>query len=84
VLSFVAGIDPRKADMSSNKTRRLTTAVGFVSGVLACMDAVRDATILWPPSAMWQALSHPHRLEFGAGIALILVTLAVAAWQPSS
>jgi len=70
--------------MSSNKNRRLATAVGFVSGVLTCMDAMRDASVSWPPDAVWKELSHPHRLELGGGIALIVVTLVAAVWRPSS
>ena len=28
----------------------------FLSGVLACLDAVRDTRVLWPPDVLWQAL----------------------------
>lgn len=61
--------------MIPEKKRRLATAVGFLAGVLACLDALRDARILWPPDALWAALRNPQRLELGGGIALILVTL---------
>jgi len=61
--------------MSQEKNRRIATAVGFLSGMLACLNAVRDARILWPPDALWAALLHPQRLELGSGIALILVAL---------
>jgi len=61
--------------MTPDKTRRVATAVGFLSGVLACLDAVRDATLLWPPDAVWASLGHPQRLELGGGIALIVITL---------
>jgi hypothetical protein len=64
--------------MSEDKSQRVATAVGFLSGVLACMNAVRDAKVLWPPDVVWEALSRPHRLEFGAGTALIVVTLIVS------
>lgn len=61
--------------MSQEKNRRIATAVGFLFGMLACLDAVRDARILWPPDAVWGGLLHPQRLELGGGIALILIAL---------
>ncbi len=61
--------------MIPEKKRRVATAVGFLAGVLACLNALRDARILWPPDALWAALRNPQRLELGGGIALILVTL---------
>jgi hypothetical protein len=70
--------------MTQQKNRRIATAVGFLSGVLACLDALRDARLLWPPDALWQALRPPQRLEFGAGIALMLVTLITAALRARS
>lgn len=63
--------------MASGKGDRLVTAVGFLSGLLACLDALRDARVLWPPDAAWAQMSHPHRLEFIAGAALIVVTLVI-------
>ena len=56
--------------MTPEKTRRVAIAVGFLSGVLACMDAVRDAGILWPLDALWERLRSPQRLELGVGIGL--------------
>jgi hypothetical protein len=70
--------------MTPEKKRRLSTALGFLSGVLACMDAMRDANVFWPPDAVWEAMNRPHRLEFGAGIALIVVTLIVSVVQRRS
>ncbi|MGC1450026.1 MAG: hypothetical protein WA830_08325 [Candidatus Sulfotelmatobacter sp.] len=67
--------------MTPGKKRRVATAVGFLSGVLASLDALRDATILWPPDAVWNALRSPQRLELGAGVALIVVTLVTSALQ---
>jgi hypothetical protein len=61
--------------MTPDKQRRMATAVGFLSGVLACLDALRDARIFWPRDAVWAALRGPQRFELGGGIALILVTL---------
>lgn len=54
-------------------------AVGFLAGVLACLDALRDARVLWPPNAVWAVLTHPHRMELGAGIALIVATFLISA-----
>jgi len=64
--------------MPQDKKRRVATAVGFLSGVIACLDALRDAKVSWPPDAVWAALRSPQRLELGGGIALILVTLIVS------
>ena len=61
--------------MKPEKQRRVATAVGFLCGVLACLNALRDATVLWPPDATWALLRGPQRLELGSGIALILVSL---------
>lgn len=65
--------------MTEEKTGRVATAVGFLSGVIACLDAVRDVKTLWPPGALWQVLQRPRRLELLGGIALIVVTLIVSA-----
>jgi hypothetical protein len=64
--------------MTPEKKRRVATAVGFLSGMLAVLDALRDARILWPPDALWEALRGPQRPELGAGLALIVVTLIVS------
>jgi hypothetical protein len=61
--------------MSERKNLRILAAVGFLAGVLACLDAVRDARVLWPPEALWNVLQHRQHLELVAGIALILVTI---------
>ena len=52
--------------------------MGFLSGVLACLDAMRDLNVFWPPDALWQALRHPQRLEMAGGIALIVVTVVIS------
>jgi hypothetical protein len=64
--------------MTPEKTRRVAIAVGFLSGVLACMDAVRDAGILWPLDALWEALRSPQRCELGVGIALTIVSFVTS------
>jgi len=70
--------------MPADKTRRIANAVGFISGVFACLDALRDRAVLWPPDAVWQTLRSPQRLELGGGMALILVTLVSAiVWRES-
>jgi hypothetical protein len=60
--------------ISQEKKKRVTNAVGFLSGVLARLDAVRDARIFWPPDELWDGLRHVQRVELGAGIALIVVS----------
>jgi hypothetical protein len=64
--------------MTPEKQRRVATAVGFLSGLLACLDALRDAKVFWPPDAVWQVLRGPQRLELGAGVALIAVTFVTS------
>jgi hypothetical protein len=64
--------------MVSDKKRRVMTAAGFLSGVIACLDAIRDVKVSWPPDALWQVLRHPQRLELCGGIALIVVTFVTS------
>jgi len=71
--------------MTPEKKRRVATAVGFLWGVLACLDVLRDASVVWPPDAVWNALRNPQHLELGGGIALIVVTLVLTIgrnWSP--
>jgi hypothetical protein len=70
--------------MTPEKKRRVATAAGFLSGVLACLDALRDARIFWPPDAVWEALRNPQRLELGAGITLIVVSIVLAVVRKGS
>jgi hypothetical protein len=43
--------------------------------MISSLDAVRDAKILWPPSELWEGLRNVQRVEFGAGVALVVVSL---------
>jgi hypothetical protein len=70
--------------MSAGKGQRLATALGFLSGLFACLDAMRDAKVLWPPDAVWGALERPHRLELGGGIALVIVSLVLSFRRPAA
>ena len=63
--------------MTSEKNKRVASAVGFLSGMLACLDAVRETRIFWPPDEFWEGLQHGQRVEFGAGIALIVVSIVL-------
>lgn len=63
--------------MSPDKQRSLATAVGFLSGLLACLHALRDRKILWPPDVVWRSLQGPQRIELGGGIILVAVALIV-------
>jgi len=69
--------------MTPDKQRRIATAAGFVSGVIASLDAWRDAKIVWPPDEAWAGLRGPQRLELGAGIVLMVVTLLVSVLRRS-
>jgi hypothetical protein len=60
------------------KGRRVATAIGFLSGVLACLGALRDAKVVWPPGELWGVLSHPQRLQLGAGIVLMVVSFILS------
>jgi hypothetical protein len=64
--------------MTSEKKRRVATAGMFLSGVLACLDAIKDARIFWPPDVVWEGLNNPNRLKLGAGIALIVVSFVIS------
>jgi hypothetical protein len=64
--------------MTPEKKRRVATAVGFLSGVLACLDALRDLGIYWPPDAVWEALRRPQQLEVVGGIALIVLSFVTS------
>jgi hypothetical protein len=63
--------------MTTEKKKRLTRAVGFLSGVIASLDAVRDQKNVWPPSDLWEGLGKVQRVELGAGIALIFVSVVL-------
>ena len=67
--------------MTPEKKRRVAMAGIFLSGVLACLDAVKEARIFWPPDVVWEGLRNPDRLKLGAGIALIVVSFVTSALQ---
>jgi hypothetical protein len=64
--------------MTPDKKHRAATAIGFISGMLACLDPLRDLKEWWPLDEVWAMLRPPQRLEFGGGIVLIFVTLIVS------
>jgi len=70
--------------MTPDKKRRVATATGFLSGVLACLDALRDASVFWPPEVVWAALRRPHKLELCGGLAMTVVTLITSLTRPSA
>jgi hypothetical protein len=59
--------------MTPEKKQRIATAAGFLSGVLTCLDALREVHVYWPLDLVWQAMRRPLRLEFCGGLALIVV-----------
>ena len=70
--------------MTPEKKRRVAMAGIFLSGVLACLDAVKDARIFWPPDVVWEGLRNPDRLKLGAGIALIVVSFVTSVLRQRS
>lgn len=64
--------------MTRGKNQRVATAAGFLSGVLTCLDALRDMRVSWPPGSLWEALNRPHQIELAARIALMLVSFVAA------
>jgi hypothetical protein len=64
--------------MTADKGMRVATAAGFLAGILACLDALRDVKVYWPPDAVWVVLQSPKRFELGFGIALIVISLIVS------
>ncbi|MGA7908332.1 MAG: hypothetical protein WCA16_13070 [Candidatus Sulfotelmatobacter sp.] len=64
--------------MAADKTRRLANALGFLAGVLASLDALRDTKLFWPPAVLWDRLQHAQRLELGGGITLMVVSMIFA------
>ncbi|MGC1647718.1 MAG: hypothetical protein WA741_18000 [Candidatus Sulfotelmatobacter sp.] len=70
--------------MTPEKKRRVAMAGMFLSGMLACLDAVKDARIFWPPDVVWEGLNNPNRLKLGAGIALIVVSFVMSVVQSRS
>lgn len=64
--------------MTSDKQTRVATAVGFLAGLYACLNALGDARIVWPPDAAWAVMTSAHRWEVGGGMALMAVTLIVS------
>ncbi|HKU25559.1 MAG TPA: hypothetical protein VJQ54_08815 [Candidatus Sulfotelmatobacter sp.] len=61
--------------MSENKSLRLLNAAGFLAGVLACLSAVRDSRVLWPPDELWTLLGHRQHIELAGGLALIAAVI---------
>jgi hypothetical protein len=66
-------------EMPPEKKQRAATAIVFLFGVLAAMNALRDASVLWPPDVVWAALTPPKRFQFVAGLLLVVGALVSAA-----
>jgi hypothetical protein len=47
--------------------------MGFLAGVIACLHAMRDAKIPWPPAALWDVLSQAQRVELCGGVAMMVI-----------
>ena len=70
-------------EKESQRGWRVATAVGFLAGMLAVLDAVRDSKVLWPPGELWSTLQHGQRVELGTGIALIIIVLVITVVRQS-
>ena len=73
--ALLVQFEPNSILMTPEKKRRIAMAGMFLSGVVGCLDALRDAKLFWPPDMVWEELRNPNRLKLGAGIALIVVSL---------
>lgn len=51
--------------MPTDKKRRVANALGFVSGVIASLDAIREQRTLWPPAALWNAFAQSSAARIG-------------------
>jgi hypothetical protein len=67
--------------MTPGKRRRAISAILFLFGVLAFLNALRDADMMWPPDAVWQALDNPSRFKLCGGVALMLASLIATAMR---
>jgi hypothetical protein len=67
--------------MITARKRRVGNAIGFLAGFLACMYAVREKEIFWPPNVLWASLRNVQRVEFVGGLLLIVIIAARIALQ---
>ncbi len=49
--------------MTVDKKRRVAFAAAFLTGVLAAVRAIGDATVFWPLPALWKQLRGPQRFQ---------------------
>lgn len=63
--------------MSESKNWRVLNAAAFLAGVLACLSAVRDSQVLWPPDELWSLLGHRQHIELAGGLALLAVVIVI-------
>jgi hypothetical protein len=63
--------------MPIDRKRRVPFAVGFLTAVIAAANAVKDVTVFWPLSALWQHLRGPQRFQLVGGCLLAVVMLVL-------
>ena len=63
--------------MALDKKRRVAFAGAFLTGVLAAVRAVTDATVFWPPSSLWAQLRGPQRFQLVGGCVVAVVMLVL-------
>jgi hypothetical protein len=63
--------------MTVGKKRRVAFAAAFLTGVLAAVRAVGDATVFWPLPLLWAQLRGPQRFQLVGGCTVAVVMLGL-------
>jgi hypothetical protein len=60
--------------IAAERKTRIMNGAGFLSGVIAIVDAFGEATILWPPSVLWKDLRNVRRVALGSDVAVLVIS----------
>jgi hypothetical protein len=63
--------------MTVDKKRRVAFAAAFLTGMLAAVRAIGDATVFWPLSSLWEQLRGPERFQLIGGLAVAVVMMVL-------
>jgi len=63
--------------MTVDKKRRVAFAAAFLTGMLAAVRAIGDATVFWPLSSLWEQLRGPQRFQLIGGLAVAVVMMVL-------